>query len=239
MQMTEFLPAVYLDSMKHIVITGATRGLGRALALGFAAEGWAVSGCGTRPTSIANMEKEMGDKHLLRKCDVTDSGEVKRFADAAMEAHGPPDLLLNNAGIVNTNAPLWEVPEKEFSRVIDVNLKGVHIVLAAFLPAMIARGSGIIVNFSSGWGRSTSPEVGPYCASKWGIEGLTSALAQELPRGLAATALNPGIINTEMLRTSFGSDAASYPDPLTWAKSAIPFLCNLTPACNGKRLAIS
>src|SRR5262249_21389378 len=78
---------------------------------------------------------------------------------------------------------------------------------------MIRRGAGVIVNFSSGWGRSTAAEVAPYCASKWAIEGLTRALAQELPAGVAAVPLNPGIIDTDMLRSCVGGDAGGYPAP--------------------------
>jgi len=105
-----------------------------------------------------------------------------------------------------------------------------------FAPAMIAARRGVIVNFSSGWGRSTDPEVAPYCASKWGIEGLTSALAQEIPHGLAAVSLNPGVINTEMLRSCFGASASSYLSPDQWAKTAVPFLLKLGPGDNGKQL---
>src|SRR5262249_47620774 len=136
----------------------------------------------------------------------------------------------------NANAPLWDVPADEFDRLIDVNIKGVANVIRAFVPAMIARGSGVIVNFSSGWGRSTSPEVAPYCASKYAIEGLTLALAQELPRGLAAVPLNPGIIDTEMLRSCFGDGAASYPSPQRWAEKAVPFLLGLGLRHNGQSL---
>jgi NAD(P)-dependent dehydrogenase (short-subunit alcohol dehydrogenase family) len=137
---------------------------------------------------------------------------------------------------VNENAPLWEVPPGEFSSVIDVNIKGVFHVIRAFAPAMIERQSGVIVNFSSGWGRSTSPEVAPYCATKWAIEGLTRALAEELPPGMAAIPLNPGIINTQMLQSCFGAGAASYPSPEEWAKKAVPFLLNLGPDGNGEPL---
>src|SRR5207302_9465479 len=127
-----------------------------------------------------------------------------------------PDLLVNNAALVNDNAPLWEVPPDQFSRVIDVNIKGVYHVIRAFVPAMIRKGSGVIINFSSGWGRSTSPEVAPYCATKFAIEGLTQALAQELPEGLAAVPLNPGVIDTDMLRSCFGDSAGGYPKPEGW-----------------------
>jgi len=170
---------------------------------------------------------------------VTRPADVGNFAARVLERCGPPDLLLNNAAVINPNAPLWEVSAEDFSRVIDVNLKGVHAMIRAFLPAMIARGSGVVVNFSSGWGRSTSPEVAAYCATKWGIEGLTAALAQELPAGLAAVALNPGIIDTRMLRSCFGGDAGAYPKPEQWAKAAVPFLASLGPRHNGQSLTVT
>ena len=86
------------------------------------------------------------------------------------------------------------------------------------------------------WGRSTSPEVAPYCATKYAVEGLTLALAQELPAGMCAVPLNPGIINTDMLQSCFGVEADNYPTPEKWAKNAVPFLLNLGPKDNGKSL---
>ena len=124
--------------------------------------------------------------------------------------------------MINRPATLWEVPAEEFDQVVDINIKGVVNVLRHFVPAMIARGSGVIVNFSSEWGRSTSPEVAPYCATKWAIEGLTRALAQELPRGLAAIPLSPGIIDTDMLRSCFGDAAGHYPDPMGRDRHPLP-----------------
>ena len=107
-----------------------------------------------------------------------------------------------------------------------------------YVPAMVAAGRGVVANFSSYWGRSTSPEVAPYCASKWAMEGLSQALAQELPPGMAAVALNPGIINTEMLQSCFGSGAASYPTAEHWAALAVPFLAGLGPSDNGESLTV-
>ena len=226
-------------SMKHVMITGCTRGLGLAMARSFAARDWRVSGCGTNPDAVERLAaelRELGDGHRIRVCDVASAEAVAAMAGEILTLSGVPDLLLNNAAIINANAPLWKVSAEDFSRVIDVNLKGVHHVLHAFLPAMIARGSGVIVNFSSGWGRSTSPEVAPYCCTKWGIEGLTQALSQELPAGLAAVALNPGIIDTDMLQSTFGGASSDFPDPTTWTEKAVPFLEQLGPRHNGKAL---
>jgi NAD(P)-dependent dehydrogenase (short-subunit alcohol dehydrogenase family) len=96
----------------------------------------------------------------------------------------------------------------------------------------------VIINFSSEWGRSVAPEVAPYCATKWAIEGLTRALAQELPQGLAAIPVNPGIVDTDMLRSCLGESASSYPGPDQWAQFAIRFLLRLRPKDNGKPLSV-
>ena len=104
---------------------------------------------------------------------------------------------------------------------------------------MIHRGAGVVVNFSSGWGRSTSPEVSAYCASKWAVEGMTQALAQELPKSLCAVTLNPGIINTDMLQSCLGQEsAAQYPPAKEWAEAAGPYLLKLGPKDNGQALAV-
>ena len=223
------------------MITGCTRGLGLAMARSFAARGWLVSGCGTKHETVERLSAELGKAgsgHLIRTCDVTSVADVSAMAEDILAAAGAPDLLLNNAALINANAPLWEVPPEDFSRVIDVNLKGIHLVLREFLPAMIARRSGVIVNFSSGWGRSTSPDVAPYCCTKWGVEGLTQALSQELPDGIAAVALNPGIIDTEMLQSTFGPSSSDFPSPSKWAENAVPFLEKLGARDNGKALTV-
>lgn len=146
--------------------------------------------------------------------------------------------LLNNAGVINRLPPLWEVSAGQFRAVVAVNLEGVANVIRHFVPPVVARRQGVIVNFSSGWGRSADAQVAPYCATKWAIEGLTQALAQELPWGMASVALNPGIINTDMLQSCFGDSARHNPTPEEWARVAVPFLLQLGPAHNGKPLTV-
>jgi NAD(P)-dependent dehydrogenase (short-subunit alcohol dehydrogenase family) len=223
---------------KLVVITGVTRGLGRAMAAEFIAQGHTVLGCGQSTTAIAQLQQQFPEPHQFTAVNVASDAEVKAWCDRLLAHHTAPDLLINNAGVINSLAPLWEVPEAEVSQLIDVNIKGVVNVIRHFTPAMIRQGSGVIVNFSSGWGRSTSPEVAPYCASKWAIEGLTQAFAQELPQGLAAIALNPGIIHTDMLDTCFGKSASSYVSPERWAKKAVPFLLKLRDRDNGAALTV-
>jgi NAD(P)-dependent dehydrogenase (short-subunit alcohol dehydrogenase family) len=223
---------------KFIVITGASRGLGRALTAGLIAKGHRVAGCGRNPTAIAELNEACGPNHRFAVVDVRDDAAVAAWAVTVLKEAGPPDLLLNNAAVINRNAPLWEVPATEFDALVDINIKGVANVIRHFVPAMVARGSGVIVNFSSGWGRETDPNVAPYCASKWAMEGLTKALAQELPEGMAAIPLSPGIIDTDMLRSCFGGDAGAYPSPREWAKTAVPYLLSLGPADSGQSLTV-
>lgn len=219
-----------------VVITGATRGLGRAMVEEFVRRGWTVAGCGRNPMLVERLRQAHPTPHQFAAVDVRDDGTVREWASHVCAALGAPDLLLNNAAVIHRLAPLWELTAAEFDPVIDVNLKGVVNVIRHFVPGMIRRGRGVIVNFSSGWGRSVDAQVAPYCATKWAIEGLTRALAEELPRGLAAVALNPGIIHTDMLESCFGSMAAEYPSPEAWAKVAVPFLVKLGPADNGRSL---
>jgi NAD(P)-dependent dehydrogenase (short-subunit alcohol dehydrogenase family) len=221
---------------KIVLITGVTRGLGRALTEEFAARGHTVLGCGRTKSQIEQLRRRFGPPNDFYVVDIASDDEVKSWASLMLNQHGAPDLLLNNAGVINRNAPLWQVNARDFAQVIDVNLKGPANVIRHFVPEMVRCKRGVIVNFSSGWGRSTDHEVGPYCASKWGLEGLTLALAQELPSGMAAVSLNPGVINTDMLQSCFGKSAGNYVSPEEWAKAAVPFLLSLGPGQNGKQL---
>lgn len=222
-----------------IVITGVTRGLGRALAEWYIANGHTVAGCGRNGPAIFDLRFTHPEPHSFDAVDVTLPVKVSLWAERILGSLGPPDFLINNAGLVNTPAPLWKVPADEFGKVVSVNILGVANVIRAFVPAMVERGSGVIVNLSSGWGRSVAPEVAPYCATKWAIEGLTKSLAEELPKGMAAVPLNPGIIDTDMLRQCFSGGAASYPKADEWARKAAPFILGLGPKDNGRSSSIS
>jgi NAD(P)-dependent dehydrogenase (short-subunit alcohol dehydrogenase family) len=223
--------------IKRIALTGVSRGLGRAMCEGFIAAGHTVVGCARSAEAVAALRKRFGPPHRFDAVDVSSDEEVRAWA-AAVLADGPPDILINNAATINPNARLWDVPAEEFSRVIDVNIKGVANVLRHFVPAMVARRKGVIVNFSSYWGRSVAPDVAPYCATKWAIEGLTAALAEELPSGMAAVPLNPGVIDTDMLRICFGDSAGNYLGPNQWAEQAVPFILSLGPKHNGQQLTV-
>lgn len=224
---------------RKIVVTGATKGIGRAMVGGFIEAGHQVAGCGRSAEAIAELNRRFGRPHRFDVVDVTQAGDIQQWGEQVLSKFGTPDLLINNAAVITENSPLWKVPVDDFSLVIDVNVKGVFHVITALVPAMVARGEGIIVNLSSGWGRSTSPEVGPYCASKFAVEGMTKALAEELPEGMAAIPLSPGVIHTELLEKCFSSGASSYPSPAEWAVHAVPFLLSLGPDDNGQSISIT
>jgi NAD(P)-dependent dehydrogenase (short-subunit alcohol dehydrogenase family) len=221
-----------------IVLTGATRGLGRALLDRFVRQGHGSFGCGRSADKVQQLRQHFGTPHDFAVLDVRHANEVTAWADQVLSQAGPPDLLVNNAAIINRPAPLWKVSQEDFDALIDVNVKGMANVIRAFVPAMVERRGGVIVNFSSGWGRSTSPEVAPYCASKYAVEGMTLALAQELPQGMAAVSLNPGVIDTDMLRECFGSVASSYPSPSEWAEKAAKYILSISPKDNGHPLTV-
>lgn len=220
-----------------ILITGVTRGLGRALAEWYIAHGHTVIGCG-RSAEVLNLRFAYPAPHDFTALDVVEESKVALWAEKVLAAQGAPDLLINNAALMNKPAPLWKIPAREFNQLIDVNIKGVANVIRHFVPAMVARGTGVIVNLSSGWGRSTSPDVAPYCASKYAMEGLTKSLAQELPTGMAAVPLNPGVIDTDMLRLCWPDGAAAHPKATEWARQAAPFILGLGPKNNGQSLSV-
>lgn len=225
-----------MSPSRIVLITGASRGLGAALVDEIVAAGHRVGACARDAEAMSALAERHGDAHRFDVCDVADEASVARWSERAIAQLGAPDLLINNAGVINEDAPLWEVPEAEFARLLDINVGGVQRVIRHVLPAMLEAGRGVVVNLSSGWGRSVAPGVAPYCATKWAIEGMTRALATELPAGLAAVPLNPGVIDTDMLRICFGPSAEGYRTAIEWARTAAPFILGLGPADNGQPL---
>ena len=224
--------------MKKILITGCTRGLGRALVDRFTDMGHVVVGCGRTQADIDSLSRKYGAPHRFDRIDVSDRDAVQQWAAELAGDNFVPDLLINNGGVINQNAALWEVPADEFDNVINVNVKGVANVLRSFIPFMLPFANGVIVNISSGWGRSVSGEVAPYVCSKWAIEGLTKALAAEIPPGMAAIPLNPGVVNTALLQSCYGQVAATSPDANEWSHRAASMLLSLDESQNGQSLTV-
>ncbi|XP_023539754.1 NADPH-dependent pterin aldehyde reductase-like [Cucurbita pepo subsp. pepo] len=228
-----------------VLITGVSRGLGRALALSLAKRGHTIIGCARTPNALHSLQKELAalspsssHTHLLQITDVASNGSVEELFKAVLERDLVPDILVNNAAVINENSKFWEIPQHVFDCVIDTNVKGTANVLRHFIPLMIQGGKGIIVNFSSMWGRNGAPMFSPYCASKWAIEGLTKSIALELPKGMAIIALDPGIVNTDMLAISFGDSAPDYQNPEEWVVKASTMILSFTSEDNGASLTV-
>lgn len=224
---------------KIILITGVSRGLGRAMTEQFIQLGHTVIGCASNQQAIANLQQQFAHPQHFSQVDIADETQVAAWSQAVLEQSAPPDLIINNAGVVHELLPLWQIKGEIFDRLIDINIKGVANVIRYFVPPMVERNRGVIINFSAGWGRYTTANAAPYCASKWAIEGLTKAFAQELPTGMATVSLWPGTIHTDTLETIYSDEkAANYISPQDWVKIAIPFLLQIGASDNGKALAI-
>ena len=194
------------------LITGASQGLGRALALAYAAESARVVINARSEESIRPVAGEVeasGAEVLALAADVSKSADVERLVDAAVERFDRIDVLVNNAGVLGPRVAIAEYPEDEWRRVIDANLTGPFLVSKAVVPHMPEGGS--ILNVVSGVSVEGRPEWGAYSVSKFGVEGLTQILASELEeRGIRVNAVDPGGMRT-------GMRAAAYPeeDPMT------------------------
>ncbi|GAB1532736.1 MULTISPECIES: SDR family oxidoreductase [Brevibacillus] len=223
---------------KLVVITGVTRGLGREMVERFHEAGWTVAGCGRSEKEVQRLRQQFGEQHHFSVVDVSVMEQVEKWAEEIRAEVGVPDLLINNASIINRNSPVIGLAPNEFSRVMDINVNGVFYVIRAFLPFMIQRANGgVVVNISSYWGRYGEAFLSPYCASKFAIEGLTQSLAAELPEGMAAVTLDPGgSIDTAMLRSCSPEDVDTAPNPVEWSRVAVPYIIGLGPQDNGKSL---
>ncbi|MBN2575744.1 MAG: SDR family oxidoreductase [Deltaproteobacteria bacterium] len=185
------------------VVTGASAGIGRAIAGAFAHAGAAVAGCarGRRPGSfLDDLESEESKRCVHAVCDVRVPADVLRFRDEIEAALGAADIVVNNAGVVARAAAL-DLPLETWADVLATNLTGAFLVTRAFLAAMKARRHGRIINLASISGRRGTPLLSAYCAAKHGVVGLTRALAEELRgEGIAVNAICPGSVDTDMLR---------------------------------------
>jgi NAD(P)-dependent dehydrogenase (short-subunit alcohol dehydrogenase family) len=186
------------------VVTGTSRGIGRAIAVLFIKEGARVAGCARSPsggTFLDDLTVEERRRAVQAVCDVRSKEDVLRFRDDVRATMGKqPDTVVNNAGIV-ARERVAALDLDTWNDVIASNLTGTFLVTQAFLPAMQACRSGRIINMSSIGGRSGTPLLSAYCAAKHGVVGLTRALAEELrPDGIAVNAICPGSVDTDMLK---------------------------------------
>jgi 3-oxoacyl-[acyl-carrier protein] reductase len=182
------------------LVTGGSRGIGRAIALRLAALGSSVAVCGRDPQALQGVSEELQQRAarvFSQVADVTQSAEVARLIENTEAALGPISVLVNNAGI-GLFGPAHEKSEADWDRVLSTNLKSVFLVSRAVAPSMIRRGSGDIINISSLAGRNAFAGGGLYCASKWGVLGLSACMAEDLrEHGIRVSVVCPGSVATE------------------------------------------
>lgn len=182
------------------LVTGASRGIGRAIALRVAALGASVAICGRDARALASAEAEIKKSGALvysQIADVTRSTDVTSLVGKTQNALGPISILVNNAGI-GLFGPAHEKTESDWDRVLDTNLKSVFLVSREVAPFMMRRRKGDIINISSLAGRNAFAGGGIYCASKWGLQGLSACMAEDLrEHGIRVSVVCPGSVATE------------------------------------------
>ena len=182
------------------LVTGGSRGIGRAIALRLASMGCAVAICGRDERALAAVGEELRGVVtgvFMQVADVTVAADVEKLVGGAESTLGPISILVNNAG-VGEFGPAHEKSEADWDRVLNTNLKSVFLVSKAVAPSMIRHGRGDIINISSLAGKNAFAGGGIYCASKWGVRGLTACMAEDL-RGhnIRVAAIFPGSVATE------------------------------------------
>lgn len=218
-----------------VLITGASRGLGAALAVAFGRRGARVAICARSGDSLRGVSAEVqeaGGTCLPAAVDVTDTDAVERWADEAARELGEPAVLINNASVLGPRAPLAEHSPGEWRETLDVNLTGTFLVTRAVLPRMLRAGQGSIVNVSSGAAVPPRTRWGAYAVSKLALEGFTQNLAAELDgTGVRVNAVDPGAMRTGMRATAYPEE-----DPRTLKRpedTVGVFLWLASPASRG------
>ena len=182
------------------LVTGGSRGIGRAIARQLAMLGASVSICGRDRAALEDSEQGLASIGMPVHCQIADVTKPADVADLVAKTEttlGPITILVNNAG-VGLFGPAHEKTEADWNRVLDTNLKSVFLVSRAIAPSMIRRGSGDIINISSLAGKNTFAGGGIYCASKWGLLGLSGCMAEDLrEHGIRVSVICPGSVATE------------------------------------------
>ncbi len=207
------------------LVTGGSRGIGRAIALKLAEIGAAVAICGRDMKKLETTAEELRgltDDVFAQAADVTMAGDVSKLVSAAEAKLGAISILVNNAGI-GLFGPAHEKTEADWDRVLSTNLKSVFLVSRAVVPSMMRQGRGDIINISSLAGRNTFAGGGLYCASKWGVQGLTGCMAEDLrEHGIRVSVICPGSVATEFSgRGAKDSGRALKPEDVAHAVAAV------------------
>jgi NAD(P)-dependent dehydrogenase (short-subunit alcohol dehydrogenase family) len=204
------------------VVTGAGRGIGEAIAIKLARMGAAVVLTARDQARLATVKakiEQQGGKALAVACDLTDVAAVAGLAERVAKEHSRCDILVNNAGVGVARKPLVDLPVEEWDQVMNTNLRAPYLTIRSFAPMMISARFGHIINISSLAGKNVLPEGAAYSASKWGLNGLTYSVAEEL-RGynVRVSVIAPGSVNTQFGDGSSTKDRTRMVQPEDVAK---------------------
>ncbi|MGB8217739.1 MAG: SDR family oxidoreductase [Candidatus Methanoperedens sp.] len=192
---------------KNIIVTGSGRGIGKYIAKRLGKEGANIVVTGRAESDIEKVCNEINDdggRAIFIKGDVTREEDVREVINKTIQKFGKIDVLVNNAG-VGLRKLLWETRVEEFEEIMDVNVKGVFLYMKNIIPQMK---EGLIINISSGAGKTGIPTLSAYCASKFAVIGLTEAAAGEGGKNIKIVALCPGSVNTGMFKRMFPGEKA-------------------------------
>ena len=214
---------------KRALVTGAAQGFGAGIAEKFAAEGAQLIVADLNGEGAEEVAAQIGNGAIAQQVDVSDKASVDALAAMA----GDVDILVNNAGVTHLPGPMETISEADFDRVLAVNVKSIYLMAKAFVPAMKARGSGVILNIASTAGVSPRPNLNWYNASKGWVITATKAMAVELaPSGVRVNALNPVAGETPLLKSFMGEDT---PEIRAKFLATIPLGRFSTPEDNNRR----
>jgi 3-oxoacyl-[acyl-carrier protein] reductase len=231
-----------------VIVTGSTRGIGKETALLLLQNGLNVIISSRSQQSVDNVIQEIHDKFpskkenvLGLKCDVSKHSDVKSLVDVSVKRFGRIDVLVNNAGIVYFES-IMDTTEEEWNKTIDTNLKGIFLFTKEVLPYMIENKSGVIVNVSSGAGKYGFPNLSAYCASKFGVIGLTESVAKEVTdyNNVKIMAICPGGVDTKMIDdivdNGYNLSNRNLMKPEQVAKKIYDMIFNQNGYCNGQSI---
>lgn len=223
-----------LLSDKVALVTGAGRGIGRAIALALAGEGAKVALTGRNVGRLEQVLAEIqqaGGQAAAWQMDVSDEATVEAGVQAVLDHWGRIDILVNNAAIIHHNTPVWQTPVSEWDEEMAVNLRGTFLCCHYVLPQMIERHEGVVINIGSSSGTIPEDGYGAYGASKWGVIGYTTSLAKSVrEHGVKVNGLNPGWVDTDMTAGEIPPNAGpEWTQPEDIARAAL-FLAAHAPA---------
>lgn len=217
---------------KSIIITGASSGLGRSLAREYVGQGHQVFGCGRR--SEVNLQGM-----VYRSVDLADPGMLDSWVEGILIETAQIDLCVNCAGSLVSGKSLWDFDVKEAQSMLDTNVVGLLNLLRQIIPVMKKNGSGTFITMASNPAGYPLAGLGLYALCKTSVEKLIAVLGEELPRGVLAIALYPGLVNTPMLQRSIGTnDAGAYPMPEEWARQAATALLDIDEKYQGLHISL-